>query len=79
MFYRLDFANERITLLEEKLKETSIEKTKDVEIFSNMISMSKFMLVDNLIKTKKDLKQLEQNTIGYTSLKVFDVYNNNHS
>lgn len=48
MVYRLDFATERITLLDENIADLTAEKAKDIQMFSSIILKSKFVLRDHL-------------------------------
>lgn len=49
MFYcRLDFATERITLLDANVADLTAEKAKDAQMYSTIIAKSKFILRDHL-------------------------------
>lgn len=48
MVCRLDFATERITLLDETVADLTAEKAKDAQLFSSIILKSKFVLRDHL-------------------------------
>lgn len=49
----MDIANERITLLADRINELSQEKIADMVLFSETIARSKYVLVENLIERKK--------------------------
>lgn len=49
----MDIANERITLLDDRLNELNQEKITDFALFSETIARSKYVLVEHLIERKK--------------------------
>lgn len=49
----MDIANERITLLDDRIHELNQEKIADVVLFSETIARSKYVLVEHLIERKK--------------------------